>query len=153
MSQPTILHATSITRNGRALLIVGASGSGKSSLALQMLALGAELICDDRTALHRSGDQVIAGPAPNIGGLIEARGFGLLALPQAQPSPVAMVVDLDQLETERLPPWRIRDLLGIRVPLVHKTDTASFPAVLMLYLLHGRMHPHPTASSVDESGP
>lgn len=152
MSHPTILHATSISRNGRALLVVGDAGSGKSTLALQMLALGAELICDDRTALHRSGDAVVAGPAPNISGLIEARGVGLLALPQAKPSPVALVVDLDHLETERLPTFRTRNLLGVHVPLVHKTDSPSFPAVLMLYLLHGRVRPHPTEPSVEESG-
>lgn len=153
MPTPVILHATSLAHRGRSLLILGRSGSGKSTLALQMLAFGAELICDDRTALRRDGDRLIAGPAPAIAGLIEARGVGLLAVPQADPAPVALAVDLDITETARLPPPRTRSILGLEVPLLHKVETPSFPAALLLYLRHGRAHPQAASPQTDESAP
>ena len=52
----TIVHASCVARDGRAVLIRGASGSGKSGLALQLMALGAGLVADDRTRLWREGD-------------------------------------------------------------------------------------------------
>ena len=62
---------------GRGLLILGPSGAGKSALALQIMALGGQLVADDRVELTRQGDEVIARcPAP-LRGLIEARGLGL----------------------------------------------------------------------------
>ena len=40
-----LLHATAVAVDGSGLLILGPSGSGKSSLAIEILALGADLIC------------------------------------------------------------------------------------------------------------
>src|SRR5680860_706999 len=54
-----VLHATSIAINGCGVLIRGAPGSGKSSLALQLMALGGVLIADDRTHVSRDGGRVI----------------------------------------------------------------------------------------------
>ena len=50
-----ILHATCVAVDGRGLLILGPSGSGKSALALQLIALGAQLVADDRTRVSRRG--------------------------------------------------------------------------------------------------
>ena len=41
------LHASCIAVHGRGVLILGPSGAGKSSLALQLMALGADLVADD----------------------------------------------------------------------------------------------------------
>lgn len=140
-----MLHATSVSHSGQALLIIGGAGAGKSSLALEMIALGAELISDDRTEIRIERGRLIASPAPNISGLIEARGLGILRLPPAPPAPVKAVVDLDGTEPERLPAFRTVTLLGVEVPLLHKSDTASFAAALRLYLQHDLHAPQPPA--------
>ena len=50
--------------DGKAILIKGESGSGKSSLALKLISLGANLIADDQTAVFLQKGQVFLG-APN----------------------------------------------------------------------------------------
>lgn len=138
MSEETILHATSVAVDGRALVIAGPSGAGKSDIALRMIALGAGLICDDRTRIRVEDGRLWARSAPNATGLIEARGLGLLHAPAAPPAPVAAILDLAQSEVDRLPPARSRTLLGHRIPLLHKVTSPSFPSALILYLRQGR---------------
>jgi HPr kinase/phosphorylase len=134
---PQVLHATAVALEGRALLILGPSGAGKSSLALQLMALGARLVSDDRTVVTLRNGQAVAAAPDAIRGRIEARGIGILAADPAPPCPVALVADLALAETERLPPPRRFDLLGVAVPLVHRIDSAHFPAALMQYLRGG----------------
>lgn len=104
--------------SGRGVLVRGAAGSGKSALALALMARGGRLIADDQTCLARRGAAVLAwAPAPILG-LIEARGIGLIETNPAPPTAIALVVDLDEAETERLPRARYCDLLSARLPLV-----------------------------------
>ena len=70
------LHASAVALDGRGVLITGAAGSGKSSLALTLMAYGAVLISDDQTELSRVGDTIWARAPETISGLIEARGAG-----------------------------------------------------------------------------
>ena len=135
----TILHATTIAVGPRAALIRGAAGSGKSGLALQLMALGARLIADDQTRIWRADGDVIADVPGPIRGRIEARNVGILAAPAAGACPLALIVDMDHTETERLPPLRRETLLDIGLPVVRKTDFAHFPAAILLYLTHGRL--------------
>lgn len=134
----TILHATTVCLGGAGLLIRGASGSGKSGLALKLMALGAVLVADDRTRIRRGAGCIMADAPAAIRGRIEARGVGILNAPVAGPVPVVLVVDMDVAETERLPPRRWVELLQIPLPLVRKIDTDYFPSALCLYLRHGR---------------
>lgn len=131
------VHATTVAFDGRAILIRGASGRGKSSLGLQLIALGGGLVADDRTCLERQGDRVIAScPAP-IRGRIEARGIGILRVPVAGPCAVGLVVDLDRTETARLPEPRHDLLLGVEIPLVLRCETPAFAASLATYVRYG----------------
>ncbi len=132
----TRLHASAVAAQGRAVLIQGASGSGKSTLALQLLAFGARLISDDQTQIERQGGVILASHAPNIAGLVEARGVGILNAPRAEACPLYAVVDLDSHETERLP-QRSTQLLGVDLPLFHKCENPAWPAAIWLYLCHG----------------
>ena len=137
LSAPGIVHATAVSAAGRALLLVGRSGAGKSALALRMIALGAGLIADDRTDLSlRDGVPVAACP-PTIRGRIEARGLGILEVPPAPPAPVVAVVDLDTAETARLPESREVRVIGQKVSLLHGLASDHFPAALLLYLRGG----------------
>ena len=136
---PLILHATCVAAHGHALLITGPSGSGKSALALRLMALGAQLVSDDQTALTPSPAGLIARcPSPRIRGLIEARGLGLLRADPLDAAPVALVVDLSRTEDHRLPPQRSITMAGVVLPLALLVPNDHFPAALMLYLQHGR---------------
>ena len=133
------MHASCVACEGRAVLILGPSGAGKSSLALRMLSLGAVLVSDDRTRITaRAGRLVASCPSPDISGLIEARGIGILHAPTLDSAEVALVVDLGQSEDQRLPPYRKVTLLGCDLSLVLGVPNDHLPAALMQYLRHGR---------------
>ena len=129
-----IVHASCVAWQGRGVLIVGHSGAGKSALALQLMAYGADLVADDRTELAAQGDVLTARPPSTLQGLIEARHFGLLAMPFVAQAAIALVVDLDQTEPDRLPPAREITLLGITRPLVFGLNQPHFPAAILCYL-------------------
>ena len=132
------LHASCVAVEGRGVLILGPSGSGKSSLALQLMAFGARLVADDRTDIFRHGQEVTAHSPAALAGLIEARGIGILwARPQTG-VPLALVVDLGSTETDRLPPRRHITLLGATLDLVFASRSNHFPAAVLCYLQGGR---------------
>lgn len=136
-----ILHASCVAYQGRALLITGASGSGKSGLALQLMAFGTDLVADDRTRVWAEKGQVLAAPAPNIERLIEMRGLGLLQADHVGKAAVIAVVDLDLAEADRLPGAYVTRLVGIDLPLLKRVDSPIFPAALLQYLKAGRRTP------------
>lgn len=108
---------TAVALGGRALLIEGEPGSGKTSLALALIDRGATLIGDDGVRIVRAGDGPVAEPPPNIVGLLEVRNAGLIALPVTA-APVALILRLDP-HAPRLPdPILHRDILGSAIPLL-----------------------------------
>lgn len=117
---PYVMQASAVAINGRALLIEGPTGCGKSSLALALIDRGADLIGDDAVTLRPEGARLIASPPPNIAGLIEVRGVGLASLRPARPLPVALVLTLGGSVTDRLPdtPLPSRVIAGIAVPVL-----------------------------------
>ncbi|TNC49364.1 serine kinase [Rubellimicrobium rubrum] len=143
MPGPLILHASTVAWRGRGILIRGASGSGKSALALDLMALGARLVADDRTELHAGDGAVVARCPAAIRGLIEARCVGLLKARTVEEALVALVVDLDQTEAQRLPPWRDVTLLGVPLPCLHKPATGHFAPAILQYVKAGRACPAP----------
>lgn len=137
-ARPLVLHASCVALSGRGVLILGAAGRGKSSLALQLMAYGCDLVSDDRTALAAEGGKLIAAAPSRIHGLIEARGIGILAADAIAAARLALVVDLDREETDRLPPLRRHVLLGVSLPLLHRSGSSHFPAAILQYLKAGR---------------
>lgn len=133
-----IVHATSVSVAGRGLLIRGASGRGKSGLALEMMVRGATLIADDRTIVTRTRDLLHLSVPFALRGLIEARRIGLLHADCVDDVPLAAVLDLDVAETHRLPPNRTTRMLGVEVPLLHNSASEYFAAGLIHYLTAGR---------------
>ena len=129
------LHATCVAVKGCGVLITGPSGSGKSSLALRLIALGAALVSDDRTVLRRDGDSLIATAPATISGMIEARGIGILSVPHLDTANVMVVVDMAKLERARLPERHSTTLLDIELPCLHKVDAPYFPAAIHTYLM------------------
>ncbi len=138
MSEHLVVHATTVAVQGLGVLIRGPSGSGKSALALQLMALGAQLVADDRTILSRRGVAVHAAcPAPLIG-LIEARGVGLLRAQAMAEVPLGLVIDMGTEEADRLPPERHAVVLDCRLPLLQKVASSHFPAAVLQYVSGGR---------------
>lgn len=131
-----MMHATCVAVGARAVLIRGASGSGKSGLALQLMAMGAVLVSDDRTRLWRAGAALMADAPDTIRGRIEARGVGILTVPASGPTPVALLVDMDRTATERLPPCTHETVMAISLPRLENAPHAHFPAAILLYLRH-----------------
>ncbi len=132
------LHASCVAVGDRGLLILGPSGSGKSSLALQLISLGASLVADDQTLLSVETGRLVARCPGPIRSLIEARGVGLLRAPTVETATIALVADLGRVEDQRLPPLRSFTILGCTADLVLHPQNDHFPDALMLYLRHGR---------------
>ena len=112
------LHASTVAVGGRAVLITGPSGSGKSDLALRLLDRGFALVSDDQTLVRRDGDRLIASAPPSIAGKLEVRGIGIVEIDHAGDVPVALLVELTS-DIQRLPDdSRERPLFGVPLPIV-----------------------------------
>ena len=129
------LHASTVASEGRAVLIAGPSGSGKSDLALRLLDRGFTLVSDDRTLVRRDGEKLVASAPPNIAGKLEIRGIGIVDMDTVSDIPVALFVELTS-EIQRLPDEnRERPVLGLRVPLISiDAMSASAPSKVALAL-------------------
>ena len=94
------IHASAVAIGEAGVLIRGASGSGKSRLALALIAgaraagVFARLIGDDRIRLERGNGRLIARGHPLILGQIEQRGAGILRTPFIAAAVVRLVVDI-----------------------------------------------------------
>jgi serine kinase of HPr protein (carbohydrate metabolism regulator) len=137
-----ILHAGLVAaRIGgawRGALIEGASGTGKSDLALRCLGAGFSLVADDRVIVFAHGGALWGrAPAP-LYGLIEARGVGLIAVTPLPFARIELAVDLAAApdEVERLPDGALRTLLGVAVPAVRLWPFEAAAPAKLAALLH-----------------
>lgn len=114
----TRLHATCVAIEGRGVLLIGTSGSGKSDLALRLIDRGATLVSDDQTELAAQSGALLAAPPETIAGLIEVRGIGIVALPFLARAPVALAVRVGE-PVVRMPETGLTEaFIGIAIPLL-----------------------------------
>lgn len=141
-TRSTTVHASAVLVGARAALIRGPSGSGKSRLALELIAAArtgllpfARLVADDRVHLEAAGDRLLARPAEALAGLIEVHGAGLLRLAYEASAVVGFVVDLAAADAARLPDaaGRKAEIEGVWLPrLAVASGAAVLPGVLAL---------------------
>jgi serine kinase of HPr protein (carbohydrate metabolism regulator) len=134
-SSSETLHATSVAIHGRAVLLCGPSGMGKSDLALRLIDRGAVLVSDDYTRLLAIEGRLFARAPDRIVGMMEVRGLGLIDVPHADNAPVALAIDLGP-DVERMPlEPEYRAIAGVAVPVVRLAPfEASAPIKVELAL-------------------
>ncbi|HXC28892.1 MAG TPA: HPr kinase/phosphatase C-terminal domain-containing protein [Stellaceae bacterium] len=133
---PVLIHATAVAIGGRAVLLRGASGSGKSDLALRLIDAGARLVADDYSELRREDDAIVVRAPASISGLIEARGIGILKVEPLAAAPLALIADLVAAQhVERFPEPGSETIFGLAIPVVAIAPfEASAPAKLRFAL-------------------
>ena len=78
MAPKTSLHATLLEIYGRGVLIMGASGIGKSEIALELVRRGHRLVADDHVDVANI-NRKLTGTCPELTkGIMEVRGIGII---------------------------------------------------------------------------
>ncbi len=107
IQSPTI-HATAVLVGAKALLIRGEPGSGKSRLALRLIETSGRelpfvrLVGDDRVYLENRAGRLVVRPPPELAGLLEVRGMGIVRVPYEAAAVVGLLIDLGE-PADRMP--------------------------------------------------
>ena len=133
MTATDLVHAGLIARRSggywRGALIEGASGAGKSDLALRALSEGFRLVADDRVVLWRSGGRLYGRAPDPLAGALEVRGLDVVAAPALAMAEIVLVARAGA--PERIPDVQWVEILGISVRLIELDLRApSAPAKL-----------------------
>jgi len=135
---PGLVHGSCVDFDGKSILAVGPSGSGKSALALNLIALGGVLVSDDQLILSVCTDTVSVSPPDSIVGKVEARTVGILKCPYVTRSQLNLVVDLTTKPQHRLPRYHSVKIGPHDVEIIAGQGVANLPIVSKLLNLHGR---------------
>jgi len=127
------VHGVLLQVCGTGVLLTGASGVGKSELALELLSRGHRLVADDAPLLERREGRLWGRCPELLEGFLEVRGLGVLSVRALLGEgavlaevPVELVVHLEPADAAamaRLPRLHpVRDeveLLGVILPRLH----------------------------------
>ncbi|MFT4056386.1 MAG: HPr kinase/phosphatase C-terminal domain-containing protein [Novosphingobium sp.] len=111
-------QSTCVAIDDRAILIEGAPGSGKSSLALALIDRGAMLVGDDSVMLETRDGRLFASPHPRTRGLLEVRNLGLIPHDCSENVPVALVLHLDTSAPRYIESAENIAISGVEIPLI-----------------------------------
>lgn len=137
-------QSTCVVIDGRAILIEGEPGTGKSSLALALIDRGAMLVGDDGVELEARGERLVAHPHPATRGLLEVRNLGILEFPACDEAQVALIVRLDSAAERFIEAAERIALADVELPLIRLwPDGPVLPLKVELALRrYGLPHSH-----------
>ena len=140
-------HATALVIREAGVLIEGASGSGKSALALACIAAAqaqgffARLVSDDRVLLAARGGRVIASVHPAIAGQVERRGLAIEPADFCGQAVLRLVArlagDADADAAALRLPWQdasLTQICGILLPVLPLDPSRARPDQVALVL-------------------
>jgi HPr kinase/phosphorylase len=122
------IHGSCASRDGDGVLLIGPPGAGKSDLVLRLLARGFDLVADDRVDIVDG----VARPVPELVGLLEVRGLGIVRLRYVATARLALVVELGN-PAARLPIPTLHDRLALPMTQLD-ASVASAPERVSLAL-------------------
>lgn len=138
--RPGLVHGSCVDFDGKSILAIGPSGSGKSALALNLIVLGGILVSDDQVILSSDIKDVTVSPPTTIAGKIEARNIGILNCPYTGKSQLKLVVDLNAQSHDRLPAPQTVRIGEHDVEIIAGKGIANLPIAVRLLILFGRDH-------------
>lgn len=100
MNKPNNMHGTGLVLGDVGILLRGPSGAGKSVLSLALLdrwegrGQAAFLVADDRVDIAQEGNGLVMLAPPQLAGLIELRGRGIVTRPHRDRAQLHLVIDL-----------------------------------------------------------
>ncbi len=136
------LHASTVVLGDRGLLIRGASGTGKTHLALTLVTrwrqsgVFARFVCDDQTFVMPRNGRLVARAPLTIAGLAEVLG-GVVKVPHEPATVVDLVVELgDAPSAEAFETSTVTSIEGIDLPLMRlqaRNVEASLKAIAVVF--------------------
>jgi HPr kinase/phosphorylase len=149
-----LVYGTCVALGGRAAILQGPSGSGKSDLALRFLTMPVNLevfsgtgdeaagrpmlVSDDQVIVRSAGGRLLVRPPGAIAGKLEVRGLGVIDAAYRAEAELALIVALTAPENVPRIPAKARPvvmLLGTPTPLIKLAPfDASAPIKLRLAL-------------------
>lgn len=138
-------HATSIVIGSQALLIRGASGTGKSTLARLLMDMAPQfgfvhsaLVADDRVNLEVCAHKLIATAPEPIRGIMEWHGLGIVSVPAVNAATIAMIIEFIPVEDwQRMPvaDASFDHIFGIALPVLRicNVDMRSVSLIFAAY--------------------
>lgn len=143
----TNIHGTAVALGGKAVLLRGQSGSGKSDLALKLIDRGATLISDDQVLIEKVEKTLFLSAPKPIANLLEIRGLGIINFERLDRVPLVLIVDLLGNEIpERLPEPSFAEILACKFPqlkLEAKRDSGHIIVELAMAKLCGERDGYP----------
>lgn len=133
------VHATTVALGEAGVIVRGAAGTGKTTLALSLLAhfrvrgLFARLVADDRTALVPAGGRLVASAPEALSGRVEVRGDGIVTVPHLARVRLTHIVDLVAVDrVDRMPEDAARCLVlaGVALPRIAFAARSTVAATL-----------------------
>jgi len=139
-------HGVMVCINGRGLLITGAAGIGKSSLALELIHQGHQLVADDVVELSITDKLLTASSPSMLKGLLHTRELGTINIQQQfgqhaviASSPVDYLIDLSATpprQTTLEANDHDANILQQQIPTLHLStrNPASITSRLLIWL-------------------
>lgn len=133
---PTNLHGTAVVLGDSGVLIVGRSGSGKTSLALELIAYAesrsrfARLVADDQLFVRAANGRLVVEAPATIRGLVEVFGLGPTQSANEDIAVIDLIVRLvDVKSAPRFQEIGREEVAGIELPSLLMAEQNARAAV------------------------